>query len=541
MADDVLLPYAAARARRQERAFAELLEWLGGHPLSLRLLLPQLEQIAPEDLLATLKGRSGLFPEGFLGGEGRNGSMVASMSHFFDRWPAELRKLTLALVLFEGVVDEDVLTALSATEDVPARFAGVDKAAWTAVLIRLEQGGLLSKLGGGMYELHPALRAWLLTAWQAEAGVGFATERDAADRALLAAYAAFGSWLAQQIRDGAAEAAFALLDRQSPTMVRLLTLALAKRHHAEAQALLEPLNEFWEARGLREEAKGWMKRCRQALENAMGIPPDLNSEAGALWLFVVSSEATRALSAGEPEAAYRSYDMLRQRIEDSPGPNQEQWLAVASHQLGIAAQSVGDLAAAENWYRKSLQIEEAVGNRHSMASSYHQLGMLAQRRGDLAAAENWYRKSLAINAGLDNRPGTASTYHQLGMVAQLRGEFAEAEAVLSQVAADRGHPGRSAPPSQQLPPAWECRVSPRRPRRGRGVVSSIAGDRRGTGRPAQSGPLPPSAWHGGAGSWRPCGRGGMVSQVACDQGGTRRPARDCDDVSPARHPGVHAR
>ena len=30
MADDVLLPYATARARRQERAFADLLEWLAG-------------------------------------------------------------------------------------------------------------------------------------------------------------------------------------------------------------------------------------------------------------------------------------------------------------------------------------------------------------------------------------------------------------------------------------------------------------------------------------------------------------------------------
>jgi tetratricopeptide (TPR) repeat protein len=64
-----------------------------------------------------------------------------------------------------------------------------------------------------------------------------------------------------------------------------------------------------------------------------------------------------------------------------------------------------------------------------MASTYHQLGMVAQGRGDLAAAETWYRKSLEIKEALGNRPGMASTYRQLGMVAQYRGEVAEAEAL----------------------------------------------------------------------------------------------------------------
>jgi hypothetical protein len=45
MAEDVLQPYPIGRQRRQERAFAEMLEWLGGHPLSLRLLLPHLEEM----------------------------------------------------------------------------------------------------------------------------------------------------------------------------------------------------------------------------------------------------------------------------------------------------------------------------------------------------------------------------------------------------------------------------------------------------------------------------------------------------------------
>jgi hypothetical protein len=44
-----------------------------------------------------------------------------------------------------------------------------------------------------------------------------------------------------------------------------------------------------------------------------------------------------------------------------------------------------------------------------MAQSYHQLGMVAQHRGDLAAAEGWYRKSLEIKEALSSRPGMALT------------------------------------------------------------------------------------------------------------------------------------
>ncbi len=101
-------------------------------------------------------------------------------------------------------------------------------------------------------------------------------------------------------------------------------------------------------------------------------------------------------------------------------------MANSYHQLGMVAQGRGDLAAAEVWYRKALEITEALGSRAGMAGSYHQLGMVAQDRGDLAAAEEWYRKTLEITEALGNRPAMASTYGQLGLVAEARGEPAAA-------------------------------------------------------------------------------------------------------------------
>jgi len=73
----------------------------------------------------------------------------------------------------------------------------------------------------------------------------------------------------------------ASLERQRRTMGRLLGFALSAKRYAEAQALMQPLNELWNVRGLSAEARGWVDRCRKALEAADGAPPDLASAAGA--------------------------------------------------------------------------------------------------------------------------------------------------------------------------------------------------------------------------------------------------------------------
>jgi len=60
------------------------------------------------------------------------------------------------------------------------------------------------------------------------------------------------------------------------------------------------------------------------------------------------------------------------------------------------AQRRGDLTAAENWYRKSLEIKEALGDRPGMATTYGQLGLLAEKCKDIAAALDWTVRCVAL-------------------------------------------------------------------------------------------------------------------------------------------------
>ena len=251
-----------------------------------------------------------------------------------------------------------MLGLLSHAEAVPARFAGVTKDEWSATLQRLAQVGLVSALGDGMYGLHPALPAYLAPEWRRLASSAFAPEHAAAEVALLSAYAGFGDWLSQQIQGGPAERAFILIERQRRTMGRLLALALAEQRYARAQSLLIPVNEFWDARGLSAEARGWVDRVRAAVE-VHGQPPDLDSEAGSLWLFATGSDANRALEAGDLNAAEGVYHVVRERLEPL-GDAQDRRLAATYHQLGNVAYQRWQLDAAKDWYERALSIFKPV-------------------------------------------------------------------------------------------------------------------------------------------------------------------------------------
>ena len=426
LAEDVLRSFPAARLKRGERDFAALMAWLDGHPLSLRLVLPQLEAYSAATLLQALKGSAQALPPGFVG-EGRLASLGASLQYSFDHFAPELRERARALALFEGAVDEDVLAAFSRMDGAPTPFVGVTKEEWSALLQRLAAIGVLTEIGAGMYGLHPALPSYLMAEWRRAAGANFLAEHEAADRALLMAYANFGAWLLQQIGGGSTETALALIDRQRRTMGRLLGSALAQKHYDLAQAILEPLNEFWDTRGLTLEADGRADRCLEALEDASGAPPEAAGDAGALWRFVIGSVAIRAYRAGRLDDAERAYNTVQRQMEAANDPAYRSVLGVVYHQLGIVAEHRGNLLAAEKWNRQSLTIKEALSDRPGVAGSYHQLGIVAQRRGDLPAAEKWYRQSLTIWEAVGDRPGLARCYHHLGIVAQLRGDLRAAE------------------------------------------------------------------------------------------------------------------
>jgi tetratricopeptide (TPR) repeat protein len=121
------------------------------------------------------------------------------------------------------------------------------------------------------------------------------------------------------------------------------------------------------------------------------------------------------------EEWYRKSLEIDQRIGDEHGA------ATTCHYLSATANAREDFESAEKWAWKSIHIKEKQGDEIGAAESYHQLGLVAYRRGNLDAADQWYRKSLEIEESNGNEHGAAETYNNMSAVANARGDFESAE------------------------------------------------------------------------------------------------------------------
>jgi tetratricopeptide (TPR) repeat protein len=427
-ADELLTPHPAAAPHRARRAFGELLDWLDGHPLSMRLILPLLNDSDPETLLNALRGISPLPVAIDDADGGRTTSLAASITYSFAHLSQKTRQLLPAVSLFHSITDANLLAFFSSKRDVPERFAGASDQDWKEVLGDAARVGLLAPRGGGMYQIHPALPSYLAAQWRVEEPTFYDATRDAATRALVDTCSTLGTLVDEQIDSGEPEIAYTLISLHQRTFCAMLDYSLKNQFWEQALQIIQPLNDYWEADGQEEEAAVWGDRVRAATEGLDGTPPPLDTPAGSLWLFIAGEQAKRRESAfqlDEAEDAYR--EMLALILSQSPSPRRQESLSTAYHQLGVIALHRGQLNNAEGWCRKALTIHQEIDDRLGIAKSYHQLGTIAQLSNQLDAASEWYHKALLTFEDVGNRPGMGMSYHQLGTVAQEQQQLDDAE------------------------------------------------------------------------------------------------------------------
>lgn len=251
--------------------------------------------------------------------------------HHQDRLPV--------LALFEtGLVDLNVLAGLE-------EATGLGRDAWEETVEAAAQAGLLAQAMESIYRMEPGLAEVLESAWQDRA-----EEREAVQVALLRAWAVVGEWLGDQLGEEDDEIAMEVLSLEAEALSAAAAAALDRRMFGEALSLLEPLNAYWTRTGS-AEAEAWTARGIQAMQ-AVG-EPETDSEAVALWFFLVGAEASRFHRSGAFDEAETRYHLLRERLERSDSDWARVRLAATYHQLSILAHRKGDAPAAADWHRKA--------------------------------------------------------------------------------------------------------------------------------------------------------------------------------------------
>lgn len=153
-----------------------------------------------------------------------------------------------------------------------------------------------------------------------------------------------------------------------------------------------------------------------AYKRAIELNPEDAASLGSLGLLMLRS--------GNLDEAEK---MHRRSLEIEESLGNIEGMASDYRNLGIVYAARGELDGAEKMCLKSLALEEAVGNKEGMASSYGNLGNIYATRGDLDEAEKMQHKALEIDKVLGRKEGMASDYGNLGIIYAMRDDLDEAE------------------------------------------------------------------------------------------------------------------
>ena len=378
---------------RSDETYAKILDKLCGNPLAIRSILLRLQNCSAEQLLADLESSF----EGMEGDESTR-RLQAAYTVFGSSLIERYLPVLQVTGLHEYYAVADYVKAMLDAAGCPVEPDMVN-----ACYHILENAGFCTHIGQNVYQIHPALRGYLL-------------RQTPAPEPMQRGFVGIMGSLADVLTGKPLYQVKTVYHMNIENFYYARRLAEVQDMDIDYMALTQSL--AYHAQEMRRFAEA-NKLCLALVEKAEFSN---NWEAAALAYHHQGRIAEKQRDFAAAETWYKK------SLAISEKQGNEQGAASTYHQLGMIAQERCDFAAAEAWYKKSLAIFEKQGNKQGAASNYHQLGMIAQERCDFAAAEVWYKKSLAIKEKQGNEYEAANTYHQLGIIAEEQRDFTAAEA-----------------------------------------------------------------------------------------------------------------
>jgi tetratricopeptide (TPR) repeat protein len=465
-----ILQSAGVNRQNLPAEYLDLLKILGGHPLSLRVVLPHLKTQNPTQLIAAL--RQGL--DTFQGAEeeGRSQSLTVSLDYSFTKLSERARQHLPFLAFFCERVDADWLHAFSSNPDneygraYRAVFGeNLQQADWLALLNEAAAAGILEYWFDTIYKIHPALPWYLrqrlseghrppsppslggtgvqsppapLTPqfWGELAGASLfdkgGRREGELEKKLLSFYAGLASSCRREMI-GKAELATNILLIEEPNLLQYLRLAEQQQDWANAQSILQALGEVYGRIGRRPEFRVLRQRALTQIGSLLATAKAKGREALDFWMYLRNVDANEVLQAADLSGARAVHQEILHELTALNDPSVNDKIAGVYHNLGIVAQLQRQYPEAIAYFQKALKIYEDAGDDYNAASDYHQLGRVAQEQRRYEEAIAFYQKALKIFEDAGDDYSTSYEYQGLGDVAREQGNL-EAAAVYYQQA-----------------------------------------------------------------------------------------------------------
>lgn len=357
-----------------------LLKILNGFPLAIEIILANLAQKTPREIIDALK--LGDVKIDASNNQEYTKSILKCIDYSHRNLSQELQTVLLCLAPFTSVISQSLIPQyINFLQKQPA-LKHLPFAQFTKVLDQAEHWGLLHKSGGNL-ELQPVLPYFLQNRFSELGQIG--------------------------IKQGIEVAFYSFYNSYSCSLIKqLLSKDFALRQQGLEEAELE-FSNFITALNL-----------------------SFINDASTLTIYTVISTYLRTVNNREFILMLGSITLnLMELLSNKIVQNKrfEEFFAIIED-ISIMYSDIEEYGMAENVLFKCLTLlgEENIQEvKLKRATIYHELGMVAQEKYDWEQAEVYYQQALQISLEIKDYDGEAHTLHQEGLFYQERRSWDKAE------------------------------------------------------------------------------------------------------------------
>ncbi len=425
LADLILARYNVTQYRT-DPDLLHLLKLLDGFPLALEVILANLANQTPKQILEALQAGNIDLDRGDT--QKKTESIIQCIDYSYRNLSPEAQQELLCLAPFASVIHTGVIEQYIQQLQQQSALADLPLKRLPEVIQEAQNWGLLSPDPDVPVYLHlqPTLSYFLHNRLNVP-------EQVAIKEAIETAF--------RQHYDGVGNALDNLLTSKEP-QERLLGQVLTKLEYENLMAALDlslnaqasildvyrALNNYLDTT---QDNKRGLALGKQTLQRLEQYPEEkLQGEFIDEFYGAIDNVAMRQLllkQFAESEASYKkalATLMLNTKYDEKTTKRRS---ASIHHQLGIVAQEQRQWDQAENYFQQALKIKIEFEDRYSQASTYHQLGIVAQEQRQWNQAEHYYQQALHIKIEFGDRYSQASTYGQLGLLAEEQHQWQQAQ------------------------------------------------------------------------------------------------------------------
>jgi tetratricopeptide (TPR) repeat protein len=434
---------------RDDAEFARLMKLLAGYPLAMEVVLANLKQQSPKEILEKLQAADVNLDSKRESGD-KTESILKCVEYSHSNLSTDAQKLLLCLAPFSGFIDRSVipyyvkqLQKLDSFKDYA--FDKFDAAIQEAIDWGLLSGIDLSPssppqpplLRGEQEEerlltIQPVFPYFLKT----KLATLDESTREALQEGFKNHYQGLAGDYNQLMESKDAQErqlgrVFCRLDYEN--LYNALKICLEKQ---ESINIFFCLDKYFE---LINDIQSRLKLSEFVCQAQEAYPSELRTgEIGYEIVMALGRLATGYLETQKYQEARESCQKIGElllQLSDVEERQKQSALATTYHQLGRVAEELREFEQAREYYQQALAITIEFGDRYKQADTYHQLGRVAEELREFEQAREYYQQALAITIEFGDRYEQAGTYHQLGRVAQQLREFEQAREYYQQALA----------------------------------------------------------------------------------------------------------